>query len=132
MKCVFLIHILGTKRYSVWKLNVTFVMCIKNTHFKCLKSYYRDSRVEVTHLFLEFTLKICNRMWVRIHKFPRILKQEMNITRNITANITKIENIRELFMFHNKSSHSKQTHLQSLVWFPHTFVTYTWLLYYVW
>ena len=28
-------------------------MCIKNTHFKCLKSYYRDSRVEVTHLFLE-------------------------------------------------------------------------------
>ena len=28
-------------------------MCIKNTHFKCLKSYYRISRVEVTHLFLE-------------------------------------------------------------------------------
>ena len=28
-------------------------MCVKNTHFKCLKSYYRDSRVEVTHLFLE-------------------------------------------------------------------------------
>ena len=28
-------------------------MCIKNTYFKCLKSYYRDSRVEVTHLFLE-------------------------------------------------------------------------------
>ena len=25
-------------------------MCIENTHFKCLKSYYRDSRVEVTHL----------------------------------------------------------------------------------
>ena len=24
-------------------------MCIKNTHFKCLKSYYRISRVEVTH-----------------------------------------------------------------------------------
>ena len=31
-------------------------MCIKNTHLKCLKSYYRISRVEVTHLFLE-----CNR-----------------------------------------------------------------------
>ena len=30
-------------------------MCVKNTHFKCLKSYYRDSRVEVTHLFLECT-----------------------------------------------------------------------------
>ena len=28
-------------------------MCVKNTHFKCLKSYYRDSRVKVTHLFLE-------------------------------------------------------------------------------
>ena len=28
-------------------------MCIKTTHFKCLKSYYRISRVEVTHLFLE-------------------------------------------------------------------------------
>ena len=28
-------------------------MCIKNIHFKCLKSYYRDSRVEVTHLFSE-------------------------------------------------------------------------------
>ena len=28
-------------------------MCIKNTHFKCLKSYYRISGVEVTHLFLE-------------------------------------------------------------------------------
>ena len=28
-------------------------MCVKNTHFKCLKSYYRDSRVEVTHFFLE-------------------------------------------------------------------------------
>ena len=28
-------------------------MCIENTHFKCLKSYYRDSRVEITHLFLE-------------------------------------------------------------------------------
>ena len=28
-------------------------MCIKNTHFKCLKSYYRISRIEVTHLFLE-------------------------------------------------------------------------------
>ena len=27
-------------------------MCVKNTHFKCLKSYYRDLRVEVTHLFL--------------------------------------------------------------------------------
>ena len=30
-------------------------MCIKNTHFKCLKSYYRDSRVELTHLFLQCT-----------------------------------------------------------------------------
>ena len=28
-------------------------MCIENTHFKCLKNYYRDLRVEVTHLFLE-------------------------------------------------------------------------------
>ena len=28
-------------------------MCVKNTNFNCLKSYYRDSRVEVTHLFLE-------------------------------------------------------------------------------
>ena len=28
-------------------------MCIKNTHLKCLKSYYRNSRVKVTHLFLE-------------------------------------------------------------------------------
>ena len=28
-------------------------MCIENTHLKCLKNYYRDSRVEVTHLFLE-------------------------------------------------------------------------------
>ena len=26
----------------------------KNTHFNCLKSYYRDSRVEVTYLFLEW------------------------------------------------------------------------------
>ena len=33
-------------------------MCIKNTHFKYLKSYYRDSRVEVTHLFLECCDKI--------------------------------------------------------------------------
>ena len=32
-------------------------MCVKNTHFKCLKSYYRDSRVKVTHLFLECTRK---------------------------------------------------------------------------
>ena len=29
-------------------------MCIENTHFKCLKNYYRDLRVEVTHLFLEW------------------------------------------------------------------------------
>ena len=28
-------------------------MYVTNTHFKCLKSYYRDSRVKVTHLFLE-------------------------------------------------------------------------------
>ena len=28
-------------------------MCIENTHFKCLKNYYRDLRVEVTHFFLE-------------------------------------------------------------------------------
>ena len=28
-------------------------MCIENTHFKCLENYYRDLRVEVTHLFLE-------------------------------------------------------------------------------
>ena len=28
-------------------------MCIENTHFKCLKNYYRDLRVEVTHLCLE-------------------------------------------------------------------------------
>ena len=28
-------------------------MCIENTLFKCLKNYYRDLRVEVTHLFLE-------------------------------------------------------------------------------
>ena len=36
-------------------------MCIKNTHFKCLKSYYRISRVEVTHLFLE-----CNNVFSSI------------------------------------------------------------------
>ena len=30
-------------------------MCIENTHFECLKSYYRDSRVEVTHFFLEWS-----------------------------------------------------------------------------
>ena len=29
-------------------------MCIENTHFKYLKNYYRDLRVEVTHLFLEW------------------------------------------------------------------------------
>ena len=28
-------------------------MCVKNTHFKFLKSYYRDSRVKLTHLFLK-------------------------------------------------------------------------------
>ena len=28
-------------------------MFIKTTHLKCLKSYYRDSHVEVTYLFLE-------------------------------------------------------------------------------
>ena len=33
-------------------------MCVKNTHFKCLKSYYRDSRVKLTHLFLECISKI--------------------------------------------------------------------------
>ena len=33
-------------------------MCIKNTHFKCLESSYRDSRVEVTHLFLEWISRI--------------------------------------------------------------------------
>ena len=31
-------------------------MCVKNTHFKCLKCYYRDLRVKVTHLFLECNL----------------------------------------------------------------------------
>ena len=33
-------------------------MCIENTHFKCLKNYYRDLRLEVTHLFLECKLEI--------------------------------------------------------------------------
>ena len=36
-------------------------MCIENTHFKCLKNYYRDLRVEITHLFLE-----CRFMQVKI------------------------------------------------------------------
>ena len=38
-------------------------MCIKTTHFKCLKSYYRISRVEVTHLFLE-----CWNCWNSLQK----------------------------------------------------------------
>ena len=39
-------------------------MCIENTHFKCLKSYYRDSRVEVTHLFVESSLIFFAKEWV--------------------------------------------------------------------
>ena len=42
-------------------------MCIKNTHFKCLKSYYRISRVEVTHLFLECT----HRSHIIVYYVPR-------------------------------------------------------------
>ena len=35
-------------------------MCIENIHFKCAKSYYRDLRLEVTHLFLEYIfLSMC-------------------------------------------------------------------------
>ena len=37
-------------------------MCIENTHFKCLKSYYRDSCVEVTHLFLECSREMSSEM----------------------------------------------------------------------
>ena len=33
-------------------------MCIENTHFKCLKKYYRDLRVEITHLLLECRLDL--------------------------------------------------------------------------
>ena len=43
-------------------------MCIKNTHFKCLKSYYRISRVEVTHLFLECVIKFAKVLIKNIRK----------------------------------------------------------------
>ena len=85
-KCVLTKHcqlnFSGTKRLSVWKLNVTFVTCIENTHFKCLKCYYRDSHVEVTHLFLEcinceliqkyiggYTMSSINRKFVHCSSF---------------------------------------------------------------
>ena len=55
-KCILTKHcwlnVSGTKRYSVWKLNVTVVMCIENTYFKCLKNYYCDLRIKVTHLIV--------------------------------------------------------------------------------
>ena len=56
-------------------------MCIKNTHFKCLKSYYRDSRVEVTHLFLEW------RDWIRIWNIAG--SNSNSITSKITGVVRK-------------------------------------------
>ena len=38
-------------------------MRIKNTHFKCLKSYYRISRVEVTHLFSKCKELVLAGLW---------------------------------------------------------------------
>ena len=43
-------------------------MSIENTHFKCPKSYYRDSGVEVTHLFLECDL-------LEAHNFFKFVKK---------------------------------------------------------
>ena len=45
-------------------------MCIKNTHFKCLKTYYRISRVEVTHLFLECGILVNIDFKCRLCKIP--------------------------------------------------------------
>ena len=53
-------------------------MCIENTHFKCLKSYYRDSRVEVTHLLLEcLVTQNVELFLLQVSEFP-----DTNITEN--------------------------------------------------